>query len=169
MLQYFTNNELVNGHYQLKSQLAETRQELAAMEKYLLATEKKIYTLLTFIKNNDPIPEDMMALDRTYCDLAPHEVIPFYQSKKTPVQVVDVSSEAFSSKNVSAKNFASVIKIPLEKLLLEHEKIAMDLPTLVISEDGVRSILGCELLFKLNFTYLFNVSGGYEFLLEGKS
>jgi rhodanese-related sulfurtransferase len=112
------------------------------------------------VKNHEDISDDAIYYGNPYNDLSPHKAYKAYSNKDFNFILIDVSEKDFSA-NV---NFEESIKIPLEELE-EKSHIHLDkkIPIFVISEDGIRSILACDLLVELGYYNVTNISGGHRF------
>ena len=115
------------------------------------------------IKNGEDIDDSSILLGRPYNDLSPVKAYSIYKNADADFIILDVSS----------KNFNTVIRpkgalhIPLEELNTRYVEIQnKTTPILIISEDGLRSILACEMLVKKGHYNLNNISGGYKFWPE---
>jgi rhodanese-related sulfurtransferase len=73
---------------------------------------------------------------------------------------LDVSSEQFQSK----ANIQGIMKIPFSQLERRYAEIpSKTIPIMVISEDGLYSILACEILVRKGYFNVNNISGGHQF------
>ena len=117
------------------------------------------------IKNGEDIEDSTILLGRPYNDLSPAKAYSIYKNPDADFIILDVSS----------KNFNAVVRpkgsvhIPLEELNTRYAELqSKTTPILVISEDGLRSILACETLVKKGHYNVNNISGGYKFWPELK-
>lgn len=112
------------------------------------------------VKNGENLSDDFIANSRTYNDLSPERAFEYYNESDNDFILLDVSSKKY----VPAVEIAESTKIPLDELAIRHTELKNKLvPYLVISEDGVNSIIACEILYKLGFKNINNISGGYKF------
>ena len=112
------------------------------------------------IKNGDSLTDDYIINTRLYNDMSPEVAYEYYNQKDTNYILLDVSSEDFSPK----KNIPEATKIPYDELTLRYGEILnKSIPILVISEDGVKSILACNFLNEMGFYNINNISGGYKY------
>lgn len=112
------------------------------------------------IKNGEHLSDDMILMGRPYNDLSPEKAYSIYKNNNIDFMVLDVSKKT----STAPGTMDSCVKIPYEDLETRASEItSKTTPILVISEDGVTSILACELLVKRGFFNINNVSGGYKF------
>jgi rhodanese-related sulfurtransferase len=115
------------------------------------------------IKNREEISNDTIFEGLSYNDLSPARAWKYYQNNDIDFIVLDVSRAEFNPEI----QLVEMVKVPLEELLENcHEVLNKKTPVLVISEDGCRSTLACELLSNLGYYNLNNVSGGYKYWPE---
>ena len=114
---------------------------------------------LVRIKNGEEIDDSMILLGRPYNDLTPQKAWGIYNNSNIDFLILDVSQ-----KNFQGERLKDAIKIPLEELHIRFVEIpSKTIPIMIISENGLRSIQGCEQLVKKGFFNINNISGGYEF------
>jgi rhodanese-related sulfurtransferase len=112
------------------------------------------------IKNREEIANDTIFYGLSYNDLSPARAWKYYNNQDLDFIILDVSQPDHQSEI----QFAEVIRIPLEQLLENcGDVLNKKSPILVISEDGCRSTLACEMLSGLGYYNLNNVSGGYKY------
>ncbi|MBI2522129.1 MAG: rhodanese-like domain-containing protein [Bdellovibrio sp.] len=112
------------------------------------------------VKNGEDIDDNMILFGKPYNDLSPAKAYEIYQNQDMDFIIVDVSGPDYKI----PKRLDGSINIPFSSL----EKRAGEIPSritpiLVISEDGLNSILACELLIKKGFFNINNISGGHQF------
>lgn len=137
------------------------------IERNLLRLEEKFDLSLAIqrnhlirIKNKEFISDDMVLYGRPYNDLAPHAAFKIFQNKDIDFIFLDVSHKNFK---IPAEIQGS-LKIPLEELPKKYTEIVnKTTPILILSEDGIRSILACEFLIKKGHFNINNISGGHKF------
>ncbi len=117
-------------------------------------------TFLLRIKNHENFNDEMIIFNRVYNDLTPDKAYAFCQNQDKAFVFIDVSDKDM----VAPDYIEGLIHIPLNEL---ESKIAnhasANLPILVISNDGTKSILACEKLVKIGYFNISNVSGGYTY------
>lgn len=112
------------------------------------------------VKNGEQLTDDMILLGRPYNDLTPDKAYSIYKNNDIDYMVLDVSQKTYQAPG----KLDSTVKIPFEELEERCSEItSKTTPILVISEDGVTSILACELLVKRGYFNINNVSGGFKF------
>lgn len=137
------------------------------IEKNLLRMEEKFDLSLSIqrnhlirIKNNEEISDDMILLGRPYNDLTPQNAFRIFQNPDLDFILLDVSAKDFKVPG----EIAGSVRLPLEEI---SEKYSSSLnkttPIMVLSEDGLRSILACEFLIKKGHYNVNNISGGHLF------
>lgn len=115
---------------------------------------------LVRVKNGEDLSDDQILLGCPYNDLAPSKAYELFSNESRDVILLDVSMKGFSPENRPD----NAIIIPLEDLNTRYSDIQnKTTPILVISEEGVRSIIACESLIRKGFFNLNNISGGYKF------
>jgi rhodanese-related sulfurtransferase len=111
------------------------------------------------VKNHEEIADSMILHSRPYNDLSPQSAFQIYQSSEHIFIFLDVSKNTFHHEY---GNLDGTIYIALEELKERlHEFKSKTIPILIISEDGLRSILACEIFVKHGHYNVNNVSGGY--------
>ncbi|HAZ11874.1 MAG: hypothetical protein A2X86_07515 [Bdellovibrionales bacterium GWA2_49_15] len=112
------------------------------------------------VKNGEDVDDNMILYGKPYNDLSPAKAYEIFQNQDMDFIIVDVSSADYKL----PKRIEGAIHIPF----LSLEKRAGEIPSritpiLVISEDGLNSILACEQLIKRGFFNINNISGGHQF------
>ena len=121
---------------------------------------------LVRIKNGEDLSDTQILLGCPYNDLAPDMAFKLFNDEKKDIILLDVSMKGYLPDS-RPKN---AVVIPLEDLNSRYSEIQnKTTPVLVISEEGVRSIVACEALVKKGFFNLNNISGGYKFWPANKS
>ena len=136
------------------------------IEKNISRIDEKIDFSITLqrnhlvrIKNGEEIDDNMILMGRPYNDISPAKAWSLYNNPNLDFIVLDVTAKSYSGSRLK-----EAIHIPLEELNIRFVEIpSKTVPVLIISENGLRSIQGCELLIKKGFFNINNVSGGYEF------
>lgn len=125
-----------------------------------------IQSQMVRIKNGERLPDDFVQNRRRYNDLSPEKAHNLYQEEDTDFMLLDVSAEGFQAQS----ELPEAVKIPLEELAYRLQEVGNKTANLlIISEDGTRSILACELLNKLGYFNINNISGGYKYWPQEKS
>lgn len=147
--------------------LNEVMSRLDEMEKRLNRLEKSTDDELQVqkcqlmrIKNGDWLSDDYVLNGRSYSDLSPESAWDIYNQKDADFLLLDVSQKSF----YPLEELPEALNIPLEELNLRvRELVNKATRVIIISEDGTRSILACEMLNRHGFFNVSNVSGGYKF------
>ena len=101
-----------------------------------------------------------------YIDLTPQQAYEIYQNPNSIYTVVDVS-EVQSPENF---RFDNLIHCPLDQIESRIDELkSLTGVLLIISENGVRSIIACHKLVKNGLYHSLNISGGYEFWPESSN
>lgn len=112
------------------------------------------------IKNGEVLADDYILHGRCYNDLSPERAFNFYSDPENDFILLDVSKKEFHA----AGHMPEAINIPLEELGIRYKEIkSKNAPILIICENGTRSILAAEMLYKFNFYNVNIVSGGFKF------
>ena len=115
---------------------------------------------LVRVKNGEELSDDFILKGRTYYDLSPEQAFELYNDPDKDFILLDVSAKGYQAFDT----LPEAIKIPLEELAIRHQEIQNKNTTLfIMSENGVRSILACELLQRCGFHNINNISGGHKF------
>ncbi len=150
---FFNINKLNEKIVDLQTQIIELN---AKVEKY---QEIERCHLLR-VKNGETLSDDYILNGRAYNDLSPEAALNFYQQNDTHFILIDVSQKGFQTKN----EFEEAINIPFDELNFRYKEITnKSTPILIISEDGVQSILACEFLNQMGFYNVNNISGGHKY------
>ncbi|HLW56021.1 MAG TPA: rhodanese-like domain-containing protein [Bacteriovoracaceae bacterium] len=152
-------------------------EQLNIFEKKIFSLERKIANLenqleeriqeqrhqLLRVKNRQSLPDDFILSGKKYLDLPPEKAYKLYNDKDFDFILIDVSEEDFTP----PVHFPEAIRMPWSRFSTEFLKIqSKTTPILVISEDGVRSVLACDFLAKRGFYNTNNISGGYKYWKE---
>jgi rhodanese-related sulfurtransferase len=112
------------------------------------------------LKNGDPLDDQMILYGRPYNDLTPQRAWSVYNNPDLDFIFLDVSAEEYKP----SVSISGVTKIPLKQLDKRYAELpSKTIPVMIISEDGLNSILACELLVKKGYFNVNNISGGYQF------
>lgn len=112
------------------------------------------------LKNGDFVSDDYILNGRSYNDLSPEKSWELYNKKDLDFILLDVSQKSFHP----LEELPEAINIPLEELNLRARELVNKATRIfVISENGTRSILACEMLNKHGYFNVNNISGGYKF------
>lgn len=143
----------------MSSRLEAMAEAMTRLEDKLELTIALNRNHLIRVKNNEKISDDMILMGRPYNDFAPEEAYKIYLQKDLDFIFLDVSESAYD-----APAMEGTVKIPLKELeARKAELYSKTTPILVISENGVASIMACELLVKMGYYNVNNVSGGHKF------
>lgn len=152
--------------YDIFPQIRAIFSRLTIFEKNLERTNDKLEDSINQLKscilrmnNGEKLSNELIKNTFTYKDLTPHEAALELKSNNINYFILDVSSESFQD------SFTETHKIPLDELIKRRNELPEKIrPILVISENGVDSILACKILISLEYLYVNNISGGYKFL-----
>ncbi len=115
------------------------------------------------VKNGEHIDDSMILTGRPYNDLSPIQALEIYNNKDMDFILIDVSEESFKP----PISLRGVIQMPLCSINTRYAEIQnKTIPILVISENGLKSILACEQFVKKGYFNVNNISGGYKFWRE---
>lgn len=122
---------------------------------------QRIKSNLLKVKNGDSLSSDQIINSFKYTDLSAAQALEIYNRINENFILLDVSAYDFEA----PINLPEAIRISYEDLITKtHEFKNKAIRFLVVSEDGTKSILACELLFEAGFYNVNNISGGYKFL-----
>lgn len=153
-------NNVFSKINQLEEMLTALDKRVSAMDADVKESFQTIQSHLVRIKNSEVLSDDFLLNRRPYNDLSPEKAFKLYQDKDQDFILLDVSIKDYNPERA----LPEAIKIPLEELGSRHVEIANKAASIwVISEDGTRSILACEILNRRGFYNVNNVSGGYKF------
>jgi rhodanese-related sulfurtransferase len=141
-----------NEIFRLESKILELESRL----EHLIQVERNH---LVRVKNQEEVSDDFIHHGRKYLDLSPDRAWKMYQNKDLNFILVDVSDADYEGTSLP-----EALRIPwseFEERFFEVQ--SKTIPILIISEDGVNSVLACELLAKQGYFNCNNVSGGYKF------
>ncbi len=155
------------GKLNEKQEIKMLEEKLSYVQKRLWEIDEKMDRLfniernhLVRIKNNEDISDEVILNSIPYNDLGPEKAFMIYNQKNRDFILLDVSRESYEAEFL----LPEAIRIPLESLSHSRlEALNKHTPILVISEEGVRSILACNLLVNKGYFNLINISGGYKF------
>lgn len=145
---------------QIEERLVGLEQRLDCMDCDIQSAFKTLQSHLVRVKNGEKLSDDFVLSRRPYNDLSPEKAYKLYQDKDRDFILIDVSVKSYSP----PKELPEALKIPLEELSVRHNEIVNKAASVfVISEDGIRSILACEILNRRGYFNVNNISGGYKF------
>lgn len=151
---FFMINSLTGRIAHLESQLMRMQREL---DKQLAIQRNH----LVRVKNNETLSDDFLQNGRVYFDLSPEKAWALFNDESQDFVFLDVSYKEYSPEGPRPK---VTLHIPLEELAQRWTEIPnKTTPVLVISEDGLRSILACDFLATKEMFNCNNVSGGWKF------
>lgn len=146
-----------------EQQVIRLEEKIAQLEDQLNDNFKDVRNKLVRVKNKQDLPDDFILSARKYLDLSPQKASQLYYSNDFDFMLIDVSHSDFSP----PLNFPEAIRIPWEHFPQRYLEIqSKATPLLIISEDGVNSVLACNFLIKKGFYNTNNISGGYKFWIE---
>ena len=150
---FFKLNEVMD-------RLDELEKKLNRLEK-MSDDEKQVHRCqLMRIKNGDFLSDDYILNGRSYSDLSPESAWELYNQQDLDFIILDVTQKAY----YPLQELPEALNIPLEELNVRLKEIVNKATRVfVISEDGTRSILACEMLNRHGFFNVSNISGGYKF------
>lgn len=145
---------------QLQNQVKELQKEVVEItEKYEKAMAVQRCHMMR-IKNGEKLSDEYILSGKLYNDYSPEAAFDFYNQADENYILLDVSEKGYEP----PEELAEATKIPLSELPIRVKEISNKaVPVLVISENGVNSILACEMLNQFGFFNVNNVSGGYKF------
>ncbi len=133
------------------------------LENLNIRTENSFSLLrnhLIRVKNNEEVSDEMILQGRPYNDLSPERAYKLYLNQNVDYIFLDVSDK----RNEFNPEIRGSIHIPISEIEKRFNEIySKTLPILIISEDGINSIVACELLVKKGLYNVNNVSGGHKF------
>lgn len=143
-----------------ESQIKSLEKQLALLENKLDQRVQEQRHQLLRVKNHQQLPDEFILNGKKYLDLSPEKAYQLYQDKEFDFILIDVSEEGF----VPPVTLPEAIKMPWSSF----SELYMDIqskstPILIISEDGVHSVLACDFLAKRGYYNTNNISGGYKF------
>lgn len=141
--------------------------QIERLEDKIFELEKRVDKSLAIernhlirIKNKEDVSDDFIHHGRSYQDLSPDKAYKLYKNKDFDFILLDVSSY----NHTPEEKLPESMHIPWEELETRFLEITqMTTPILVISEDGVKSVLACEFLVKRGYYNCNNISGGYKY------
>lgn len=143
----------------INSRLSNIEKSITRMDEKLDFSLALQRNHLVRIKNGEEIDDNMILMGRPYNDITPKKAWSIYNNPDVDFIIVDVSLQTFEGERLK-----EAIIIPLEELHIRFVEIpSKTVPIMIISENGLRSIQGCEQLIKKGFFNINNISGGYEF------
>lgn len=118
------------------------------------------------IKNNEEVSDEYIFKTQSYLDLSPEKAFEVYNNENSNFILIDVSSNDFDP----GITLPEARKVEFDHLEISINQIAgKSTNILVISEDGLKSILACKRLNLLGYYNLTNISGGYAYWPAKKS
>lgn len=140
---------------------------VARLEENMLKLQEKLDESLAIqrnhlvrLKNNEEVSDSFLSTGHSYADLSPEKAYRIYSDENKDFILLDVSHRDYQA----PCHLAEAIKISLEELDVRYkELIQKNTPILIISEEGLRSILACEFLSQKGYYNTNNISGGYRY------
>lgn len=144
----------------ISSKLTKLEQKMDKLDEKMELSLSIQRNHLIRVKNNQPVNDEMILLGRPYNDLSPQDALRIYSNPDMDFIFLDVSEPGYEPQT----QLQNIIKISLEELPQKYQTyLNHKSPVLIISEDGLRSILACEYLVKKGFFNVNNISGGHEY------
>ncbi len=144
----------------LQEQIVDLQLQIEGLNEKLEKSEKVNRFQMLRIKNGEEVSDDFIINSRKYLDLSPEKAFELYNRQDTNFIILDVSSKDFTP----VSELPEALNIPVEELNIRFTEITnRATPIYVISEDGIKSILACEILNECGYYNVNNVSGGYKF------
>jgi rhodanese-related sulfurtransferase len=148
-------------------QLQIFEEEIDRLEGKILEMEQKFDRLIQVqrnhlirVKNHEQVSDEFISQGHSYYDLSPEKAWKLYQNQDLNYIFIDVSSTDFKP----IRQIPEAIKMPWENFREESLDLqTKTTPIFVISEDGTKSILACELLARRGYYNCNNISGGYKY------
>lgn len=149
------------------TQLNDFEKQVKSLEQMIFVLEQRLNTLIEIernhlirIKNREEITDEFIMSGQKYLDLSPEKAWKIYCQKDFDFILIDVSSADYCPQ----ERLPEAIHIPWEEFPKRFFEINnKTTPILIISEDGVNSILACELMAEKGYFNCNNISGGYQF------
>lgn len=141
---------------------------VAALERQMMRMQEDIdrkfavqRNHLVRLKNGEEVSDDFLLNGRSYFDLGPEKAWQLFQRKDSDFIFLDVSHKDHQPEGHRPRE---TVHIPLEELELRYKEIPNhSTPLLIISEEGLRSVLACEFLVSKGYFNCNNISGGWKF------
>lgn len=141
---------------------------VAALERQLLRMQEDMDRKFAIqrqhllrVKNRQELSDVFIQEGRAYHDLSPEKAWKLFQDPQFDFIFLDVSHQDFRPDGPRPK---ATLHIPLEQLDERWDEVPQQsTPLMIISEDGLRSILACEFLNAKDYFNCNNVSGGWKF------
>lgn len=134
--------------------------KIAQLEAKLDVRVDEIRHQILRVKNHQSLPDDFILSGKKYLDLSPEKASHLYHDKEFDFILIDVSEEDFTP----PVHLPEAIRMPWSRFESDYLEIqSKTTPILIISEDGVTSVLACHFLADLGFFNTNNISGGYKF------
>lgn len=153
-------NSIFYNFNQLQNQVKELKKEVHGLtQKYERAISVQRCHIMR-IKNGEKLSDEYILNGRLYNDYSPEAAFDFYNQYDENYILLDVSEKDYRP----PEELLEAVKIPLKELPLRAKEIINKAtPILIISEDGIKSILACEMLNQFGYFNVNNISGGYKF------
>jgi rhodanese-related sulfurtransferase len=150
----------VMGVKKLKSRLSHLEQQVEMLSAKLDHFQNLEKTHMLRIKNGEELSDDFIIKGSCYYDLSPEKAYEIYNNNDKDFILLDVSKDDYKP----IADFPEVTKISMEELTNRiHELPNKTTSIMVISENGLRSIQSCHLLYEMGYYNINNISGGYKY------
>lgn len=144
----------------INSRLANIEKNIARIDEKMDFSIAIQRNHLLRVKNGEEIDDAMILYGRPYNDLSPSKAYDIFQNPDMDFILLDVSSKT----TVGLPNIEGSVHIPIEDLEKRYSEIPSKItPIMIVSENGLGSIIACELLIKKGYFNVNNVSGGHEY------
>jgi rhodanese-related sulfurtransferase len=148
------------------SQLQSFENHIEHLEERILELEQRIEQMLLIernhlirVKNQEEVSDEFIQHGRKYQDLTPEMAWKLYSNQNYNFILIDVSSKDFRP----LRKIPEALHMPWENFDEHFMEIeSKTTPILIISEDGINSVLACEYLVKRGYFNCNNISGGYK-------
>ncbi len=142
-------------------------EEFERLENKIIQLEDKVKkwndihrSHLIRVKNGEALSDEFIQQAKTYLDLSPEKAWKMYQDPDYSFLIIDVSSQDFTPSH----SIPEAVRMPWEQFAeLSLSLQSTTTPVFIISEDGTKSILACELLVRRGFYNCCNISGGHQY------
>lgn len=150
----FKNIDLLN------QKIDSLSEEVVNLKNQIKTKDELFKTYFSRLASNEAISFESIDFEMGYLDFSPTEAFEKYSKDDYNFVLLDVSEKNFMPISLIEES----LMIELEFLEMRANEItSKSTPIYVISEDGTRSILACELLYRLGFKNINNISGGHKF------
>jgi rhodanese-related sulfurtransferase len=144
----------------INNRLSNIEKNIARIDEKLEFSIQLQRNHLIRVKNGEDIDDSIILMGRPYNDLSPNQAFQVITNSDSDYMLLDVSAKDYTAPSI----IEGSIYIPFEELNRRAgEIINKTTPILIISENGLKSIQAAELLVKMGFYNINNISGGHAF------